>query len=216
MSSTNRGSQRSESDYYGTPYWVTQRLLDRVTFPVDGIWYEPCAGEGAIVQVVSHKHSEITWWLNEIRPETNRTLRNLEPMSPVTTGDYLASDLELPPRERVSVVITNPPFRIAWEVLHKSLQEFPKSFIVLLLRLNFVASQRRYEFMSRYMPDLYVLPNRPSYKGAGKTDSPEYAWFVWGPSPRFQKIGTIQVLDLTPLEERKRDYWERIIHPGEK
>lgn len=32
--------------------------------------------------------------------------------------------------------------------------------------------------MRSHTPDIYVLPNRPSFSGKG-TDSIEYAWFVW-------------------------------------
>ena len=49
-------------------------------------------------------------------------------------------------------------------------------------------------------PDVYVLPNRPSFTGHG-TDSCEYAWFVFGasrPKPR----GLVRVLATTPKEQR--------------
>lgn len=39
----------------------------------------------------------------------------------------------------------------------------------------------RYEFFQRVgVPDVWVLPNRPQFKGRGQ-DSGDYAWFVWGP-----------------------------------
>jgi hypothetical protein len=48
-------------------------------------------------------------------------------------------------------------------------------------------------------PDVYVLPNRPSFTG-GSTDSIEYAWFVW--RTRAARSGTIRVLAETGREER--------------
>jgi hypothetical protein len=145
------------------------------------------------------------WWAIELREEERPKLEAVvRPDGSVVIGDYLSADMHLPPRELVTVVITNPPYRIAWEVLHKSLREFPAAYIVLLLRVNFIASQGRYGFMSKYMPDLYVLPNRPGFKGWGKTDSPEYGWFLWGPSPRARTRGEYELLDLTSKEERKR------------
>lgn len=170
--------------------------------PLYNAWYEPCAGDGAIIQAAnSGGVVPKTWYANELREDMRGELERHVPPAAVTIGDYLGP-VELPPRDDVSVVITNPPYRIAWEVLHKSLTEFPRSHVVLLLRLNFVASQVRHGFMTTYTPDIYVLPNRPSFRGRGKTDSPEYAWFVWGPAPRARTRGRIEVLALTSRAER--------------
>jgi hypothetical protein len=210
MSSTKRGGQRTESDNYPTPPWCVHRLLDRVPFPTNGSWYEPCAGEGDLIGATNTWFRRLAgkamweWDANELRLDAVPLLEKHLPRSRITVGDYLEPLTELPLAERVGVVITNPPYRIAWEVLHKSLREFPDSYIVLLLRLNFVSSQARHPFMTAYMPDIYVLPNRPGFKGWGKTDSPEYAWFVWQPSPRARTVGKIELLALTSLEERKR------------
>lgn len=219
MSSTKRGGQRTEADAYPTPPWCVHRLLDRVSFPTNGHWYEPCAGEGDLIGAVEswHRLKGLTpiheWRANELR-DTRLLLRKHVPADDyITIGDYLDPALTLP--RDVGVVITNPPYRIAWELLHKSLREYPDAWVVLLLRLNFISSQHRHSFMSQYMPDTYVLPNRPGFKGWGKTDSPEYAWFVWNPSPRARTHGKIELLDLTPLEERRRVPDAPIIYPPE-
>jgi len=219
MSSTKRGGQRSPSDNYPTPPWCLNRLIDRLQdeLPKGGIWYEPCAGDGAILQTLNVRKAYRNWWANELRQEERpRLLMSVPRDGVITAGDYLDAELQLPPRDEVSVVITNPPYRIAWELLHKSLREFPKAHIVLLLRVNFIASQGRYGFMSQYMPDLYVLPNRPGFKGWGKTDSPEYGWFHWKPEPRARTAGKVELLGLTSQEERKRASDAPIVHPVDK
>lgn len=200
MSSTKRGGQRSPSDFYSSPPWTVHRFLERVDLPKYNIWYEPCAGDGAIIRAANSCFT-VPWFANELREDMRGSLEGVVCKSGLTIGDYLGP-VELPHRDDVSVVMTNPPYRIAWEVMHKSLAAFPKSYVVLLLRLNFIASQLRHSFMSRYAPDTYVLPNRPSFKGRGKTDSPEYAWFVWGPAPRARERGIIEVLNTTPRAER--------------
>ena len=216
MSSTNRGGQRSPADQYPTPPWVTHRLLERLTLPSGGIWYEPCAGDGAIIQALNTQGQHRSWWANELREEERPRLTVSLPREGVLTiGDILNPGTSLPPRDQVTVVITNPPYRIAWELLHKMLQEFPGAHIVLLLRVNFYASQGRYEFLSNYAPDIYVLPNRPGFKGWGKTDSPEYGWFHWGPSPRARKQGFHELLNLTSKEERKQVPDAPIVYPEE-
>ena len=72
--------------------------------------------------------------------------------------------------------------------------------VVMLLRLNFLAGGGRADFMRAQEPDVYVLPNRPSFTGHG-TDSCEYAWFVFGAS-RPKPSGIVRVLATTPKEQR--------------
>jgi hypothetical protein len=94
------------------------------------------------------------------------------------------------------VVITNPPYNQALEFVETSMRW--GRIVVMLLRLNWIASAKRHAFVRDHPPDVYVLPNRPSFTGKG-TDATEYAWFVWGMGG-----GRIEVLDLTPLDERRK------------
>jgi hypothetical protein len=207
MSSTNRGGQRTESDNYPTPSWVVHRLLDRKVLPQEGAWYEPCAGEGAIIQAVQQRFS-VDWYATELRSEAEPFLEKLLPSDRINIGDFLVPSSGDPSwrgcGDGVRVVITNPPYRIAFEVLHSALSWYPKAHVAILLRLNFIASERRHATMAKHPPDVYVLPNRPAFKEWGSTDSPEYSWFVYPPAPRRRNSGRISVLGLTSLEERKR------------
>jgi len=180
-----------------------------------GIWYEPCAGSGAIIQTFNARQLTPSWWANEIREEEKpRLLTPYKGATPtVTIGDILDPSTLLPPEDEVQVIITNPPYRIAWELLHKILNKFQNAHVILLLRVNFIASQTRHAFMSTFMPDIYVLPNRPGFKAWGKTDSPEYGWFHFPPYPRARSAGKIELLALTPVEERKRVGDAPIIYP---
>lgn len=214
MSSTNRGGQRSEADNYPTPPWCVHRFLERLELPTDGVWFEPCAGEGAIIQAAADMGVKPYWVANELRPEARPLLDMANRKGRNTTWDILDPSTPIPSGQDVTVVMTNPAYRIAWELLHKMLQEFPLAHIALLLRLNFYASETRHDFMSNYAPDIYVLPNRPGFKGWGKTDSPEYGWFHWGPSPRARTRGFHELLDLTSLEERKRVPDAPIVYPA--
>lgn len=64
----------------------------------------------------------------------------------------------------------------------------------MLLRLNFLGSQRRAAWLRAWTPDVYVLPRRPSFTGRG-TDSCEYAWCVWHEDRRGPR-GSVEVLEL--------------------
>lgn len=96
------------------------------------------------------------------------------------------------------VCITNPPFSLAQEFLDRCLPQC--KITVMLLRLAFIASEKRADFMRKNNPDLYILPNRPSFSADGATDSADYAWFVF---TQGRQGGILKVLDTTPLDERK-------------
>ena len=72
--------------------------------------------------------------------------------------------------------------------------------VCMLLRLNFLASESRCEWMQNNTPDVYVIPNRPSFKGKG-SDACEYGWFLWD----CQSTGRLFILDSTAKEKRSAE-----------
>lgn len=194
MSSTSRGGQRSPSDNYSTPLWVTHRALEAIELP-SGLWVDPCAGTGNIIQAARMLRPEVRWKSYEIRPECLEPLVNID--SNPTIVDFTVDAVK--PR-RCDVVLMNPPYRVAQEFIEKSLRF--ADHVVVLLRLNYLGSQVRNSFMRNDCPDVYVLPNRPSFENNGRTDSIEYAWMVWSRHRKPRKQGLIQVLPVTPKAER--------------
>jgi hypothetical protein len=199
MSSTNRGGQRSPADNYETPTWCTRRLLEAVDLP-GGVWLDPGAGTGKIIRAVNDIRKDVTWDAVEIRDECRDPL--VLTGAKVMISDFLDYGSKSLWREP-DVVCTNPPYRLAGEFLEMCL---PLAKItVMLLRLNYLGSEKRSSFMRSFTPDVYILPNRPPFtvnkKGKMSTDSIEYAWFVWhGATPR--REGKIRVLASTPKGER--------------
>jgi hypothetical protein len=228
MSSTARGGKRSPADFYATPAWPVHRLLERLPLPA-GLWLEPCAGEGAIINAVNAKRDDIRWTAHELREECKRSLHEVAGKL-VVIGDFL----KMPPRpvRYYDVSISNYPFSLAMEMIQHNLH-FAHT-VISLLRLNFFGSEKRNEFFQSNMPDVYVVPDRISFAisvscksktcawaaiyplGAeypkacpdcgfkvqvSTTDSIEYGWFVWGPE-RNRKRGIIEVLDHTPSDKR--------------
>lgn len=192
MSSTGRGAVREMFDTYPTPRWCVARLLEVLTDLPRGLWGEPCVGDGAIVRAVEEHFAGANaprWVTQDIRPTD----------AAQHVGDW--SVKPNPAFADCSVIFTNPPFSQAREFIAKARETAPRATLVFLLRLNFLGSAERHGWLSRDMPDIYQLPNRPSFVN-GKTDSVEYGWFVWGPAPRAE--GRIRLLGLTSIEERKR------------
>jgi hypothetical protein len=83
----------------------------------------------------------------------------------------------------------------------------------MLLRLNFLGSSVRAQFMRSHTPDVYVLPNRPSFTGNG-TDSIEYTWFVWRHGNAGRAEGKLTLLSETPLAERQA--WSKMLRAKTK
>lgn len=200
MSSTKRGGKRSVADFYPTPTWVVDRLLDRTVLPL-GKWLEAGAGDGAIVSAVNrHQHygQRVDWDTVELRPESEPALAALTKRKPII-GDFLKVPL---PNAPYDVVIANPPFSLAEDFLRHARQR--ADTVCFLLRLNFLQGTERAGWIKSDVPDVYVLPDRPSFTSDGQTDSVAYAWMVWSGYHRGKKpYGRIEILDPTPSEVRR-------------
>jgi len=160
---------------------------------------EPAAGDGAIIRAVARM--DVTWIAAEKRAVELGPLFRLT--APVCIVDFLAWQ----PPCRLTVAITNPPYSLAMEFVEHALTMADN--VAMLLRLNFLASEKRAGFMRAHPPDVYVLPNRPSFTPDGKTDSIEYAWFVWPQGVR-RTGGMVRVLAPTAATER------RVARPGDR
>ncbi|NVJ05026.1 hypothetical protein HUW63_07200 [Myxococcus sp. AM001] len=165
-----------------------------------GHWLEPCAGEGAIISTIDRP--DVRWTAVEIQPQFEPLLRKIPGVKSIEIRDFLDYNpsINLPSKLPFDAVITNPPYLEAMEFVAHCMTL--ASRVAMLLRLNFLASNKRNTFMRQHCPDVYVLPDRPSFTGKG-TDSIEYAWFVWdAEEPR--TTGKIQVIQSTPPSERKQ------------
>lgn len=100
-------------------------------------------------------------------------------------GDYLQIQLDFKP----NVIITNPPFNLAQEIIEKALSDVVEGgFVIMLLRLNFLETKRRKKFFKKYIPK-YILVHhkRMRFTDDGRRDSIAYAHYVWqkGYNPDF-------------------------------
>lgn len=158
MSATNRGTKRNKADFYATPFESFAPLLE--ILPRDAEFYDPCCGDGRLIQ-----------WLRPIRradgadryPQRGFPCRRVDFLKDTTQRDFL---------------ITNPPFRIAQEIVTHGLRHSRE--MMLLLRLNFLGAQCRASWWPTHEPNaLFCLSDRPDFTGEGG-DATEYAWFYWG------------------------------------
>lgn len=201
MSAKGRGAHRGgEHDYYPTPAWCVDRLLDNC-----GEWLlavddalEPSVGDGAIVRAVEAWRARaghakpIAWTGVELR---RNALDSRTPLAEHVEGvDFRAWAKTA---GRFDLALGNPPFVIFESIARHALSL--SHVTALLLRVSVLESTERIDFWSTVGRDvaMRVLPQRPSFDGEG-TDSCAYAWFVWN----HPQIRGIEVLGDTPIEVR--------------
>lgn len=192
MSSTNRGAQRRADDFYETPAWVTRAIVPYLALCACDTVLDPCAGRGALLRGIRA----------QVLPGSRVEFRGLELdadraaccLAHGLDGVEVADALVAPwPAHRVCVM--NPPFSLALEFVQRALDHADASgTVAALMRLAMLASQKRASFWRACPADVYVLPKRPSFTGDGRSDSADYAWFVWGPG----RGGRWRVLDVAP------------------
>lgn len=210
MSMTKDKKKRDEHDYYPTPPWAIKRFLERAHGRLpSGLWLEPAAGDGTLVKTVNtfyEKHNvENKWTCVELQNKFKAELSKLT--NECNIADYRLTEAD----KRFNVCITNPPYKIATEVIKKAIKE--SDCVAMLLRLNFLSSEKRRDWLAENTPDVYVLPNRPQFRWKG-SDATEYGWFVWDR----KSSGKIEILDLTPKKIRAEDKLKmrKIIESREK
>jgi len=173
MSSTNRGSTRHPDDHYATPSWCVDAL--RLVLPrFDGLVIDAGCGEGAILEALGHA------------PVIGVELAHARAQLAIAKGHRIVEADFLAYSDRnVRAVIMNPPYKLAKEFVDHAMRlvQLNDGFVAALLRLPFLAGQKRRGWWQDNPADVYVLSRRPSFTGKG-TDSCDYAWFVWGPGPR--------------------------------
>lgn len=200
-------SERREHDFYETPAFCVTRLLETQGDTFGRRILEPSAGDGAIVRAVDEFYAELgsnemEWTLIELREERRKSLAQL---GRVHIGDFLSVTEALRAHEH-DTIIGNPPFSLAEEFV-RSCVDLARSWkspgqTIMLLRLAFLETKERVTlFRDLGMPDVYVLPNRPSFTANGSSDTAAYAWMRW-PAEK-QTTGRVRVLASTPLHQRR-------------
>lgn len=185
---------RHPDDYYATPAWCTRAILPhlrpRSSFCDNDTVIDPCCGDGAILDVLAEAYPHARGLGIELN-EGRHAIASAKGHAAIR-GDALGP---LPWASGIELVVMNPPFKLSMEFVERSLQEVqPGGTVAVLLRLAWLASQKRAAWLRKNTPSVYVLPKRPSFTGKG-TDSTDYGWFVWtkgavcgGPTVRILEV----------------------------
>lgn len=168
MSATNRGAERRADDFYATPAWATRAILPAL-LPSRGRILEPAAGDGAIIDQL------IAFGV----PSEEIDAFEIDRGRAEASGAICADFLDQQPTALYGVVVTNPPYSLAFEFAKHGVKFLrPGGVLALLTRINWLASQKRAPWLRENTPSVHVLPKRPSFTGKG-TDATDYAWMTW-------------------------------------
>lgn len=161
---TKRFADLNGPDFFPTPAWATEALIDNEKF--DGDLWECACGNGAMSEV-----------LRRATPQTYSS--DLYDRGYGEAGiDFLEST------NRFDNIVTNPPYNAAEGFVRSGLELAGKKF-ALLLRLAFLegANRQRTVFSTNPPSRVWVFSERITFypagaevKGSGTT---AYAWFVW-------------------------------------
>jgi len=167
VAGNKNSGEREKNDFYPTPPYATQALLDRVVFKGD-VW-EPACGDGAISEVL--KQNGFAVYSSD---KYDRGYGDI--------GIDFVEDAQV--FDKIPNIITNPPYKIAQEFVEQSLK-LTDGKVAMLLKLNFLESARRYEmFKNTPLKHVLVFSKRltfyePDSDKKGKSGLLAYAWYVW-------------------------------------
>lgn len=173
-----------EHEFYRTPAWVAHSLFRRLQhlIPAPATVLEPCAGDGALLEPLRSAWPAATVDAYDIDPRHEAVRRR----------SAFVDDS----RQRYDLVVTNPPFSHATEILFYGLAKCRAGgHVALLLRLGFLSSQERASLYRTHYPR-FVLPlsARPTFRGAHSDPKTDYMWAVWRQGRRSRR-GVIEHLD---------------------
>lgn len=195
MSSTNRGAVRNVDDLYQTPPDLAALICKTIAARhprianrgADAIIVEPGCGEGSFLDAFK------TVWPNaqrlgldlnpalvQIARENGHTaiVQNVLEMP----KDGIHPDTPINLLGGFDAVIGNPPFSYADDFIRTFLPRLaPGGVLCFLLRMNYSGGQERFRTLWKVHKPSFIglFPVRPGFTPDGKSDSVEFAMFLW-------------------------------------
>ena len=179
MSFNIRKVSKQSRDFYPTPPWAVNALLEYENFA--GKILEPACGTGNISIMLQEKGFSVI-------------------SSDIADYGYGEPNVDFfSVKKRIDNIITNPPYNEADKFVKHALQLATKK-IALLLRLSFLEGAKRYNDIYATTPPTTVLVftkrltfNPELIKGNSGSGHVTYAWFIWdkeklGESPTIKWI----------------------------
>lgn len=173
---SRKKKDKEEYEFYPTPLEAIE--LARPLLDMKKKWWEPCAGDGRILEYYDNIIIG-----TDIKPRS----------STVEYGDFMNMDKPI----NVEGIITNPPFTLGYELVKKSLFEW-KIPCLLLMRVEYIAAKNRQD-VTKYLSDMHIVSDLIKFKtesgrivngnGTGRC-----AWMLFDPNNDSEHIRMKYVL----------------------
>ena len=164
MAGVDVQNRREKDDFYPTPIFATQSLLDREKF-IGNVWECAC-GTGKMSEVIKSNGYDVI-------------------SSDLVDRGYGQANIDfLKSTKKVDNIITNPPFKLGQDFVLHGLT-LVKNKLAVFNKLNFLEGMRRKEkiFNQNKLKNVYVFSKRVSFVKEGQTKSAggliAFAWFVF-------------------------------------
>ena len=210
---SQRHEDKDSKDYFPTPPWATRALFEKV---LRKVWFvpekftgryghidclEPACGAGHMVKVLKEYFDIVH-------------SADIEDYGQDRIADFLRTSIE----QKYHYIITNPPFNLAEEFVHKALLQ-AKYCVAVFARTQFLESVGRYERLFKENPPNFVAQfteRVPILKGklsATASTATSYAWFVWKGYEDKDKEDYTEIIWIPPCRnnlEKTTDYEEGV------
>lgn len=191
-----RSEPHDSLDFFPTPPWAVRALLTYCVNVRGRFVWEPACGEGHMSRSIAEFADHV--FASDVRDYG---------------WGHVVHDFLMPfvPGGRpADWVITNPPFRLAEQFIHRGLELAPN--VAVLVRSVFTESAVRYEGLFKERPPAFIaqfVERVPMVKGRVDEDASSataYCWMVWGP-PRLSRETSFKwIPPCRGLLERSADY----------
>ena len=169
MARERRVTSKVARDWFRTPRWATEALMQREAFP-GGIW-ECAAGDGAMADPIAAAGYDV--FTSDIEPQRQG----------IDQIDFLSTPA-MP--SGCQSIITNPPFKLGGEFVRHALQ-LGATKVAIIQRVAFLEGLERHETIFAPMPParVWVFSRRVTmWAGDAAVQSDKggamaFAWFVW-------------------------------------
>jgi hypothetical protein len=157
------GYIRDPDDWYVEPSHSVEALI--AAHPFHGMVYDPACGKGTIPEAFKARGFQVI-------------ASDLRDRGYGVVADFLGEGHPT----RVDNIVTNPPYRKAIEFIARA-RELAKRDVAALVRLDFLASQRRMQLVNEAAA-IYVLSKRPNMPPGGQVvrasgGQHDFCWVVW-------------------------------------
>ena len=162
---TQGKSQREVKDFYPTPKYVIEALLDNETF--EGMIWEPTVGKGNIVDTLKD-YGYKNLFASDIKDYGYTGTQIIDFLNP------MAKNYPHAPAN----IITNPPYSLSKIFMEHGVGVVTGK-IALLLPIRYLAGKNRYKFYKINPPKkVIIIPNKIDFLGKGNPVM-EFAWYIW-------------------------------------